>query len=69
MPVLVSKELYHSCIKVFGLRQARYRGLPKVRLQHQITAIGINVVRIVSWLNGIPHAVTRISRFAALAVS
>lgn len=56
-------------INAFGLREARYRGLPKVRLQHQITAIGINVVRIVSWLNGIPHAVTRISRFAALAVS
>lgn len=53
-------------INAFGLRQARYRGLPKVRLQHIITAVAINVVRVVSWLDGIPHATTRISRFAAL---
>ncbi|BAY66605.1 hypothetical protein NIES22_67450 [Calothrix brevissima NIES-22] len=56
-------------INAFGLRQARYRNLPKVRLQHQITAVAINVVRMVSWLNGIPHATTRTSRFAALAVT
>ena len=58
-----------QAINAFGLRQARYRNLPKVRLQHQITAVAINVVRMVSWLNGIPHAITRISRFAALAVT
>lgn len=58
-----------QAINAFGLRQARYRNLPKVRLQHQITAVAINVVRIVSWLNRIPHALTRISRFAALAVT
>jgi transposase len=56
-------------INAFGLRQARYRNLPKVRLQHIITAVGINVVHMVSWLNGIPHAMTRTSRFAALAVA
>jgi len=56
-------------ISAFGLRQARYRNLPKVRLQHIITAVGINVVRMVSWLNGISHATTRVSRFAALAVA
>ena len=55
-------------ISAFGLRQARYRNLPKVRLQHIITAVGINVVRMVSWLNGISHATTRVSRFAALVV-
>ncbi|MBW4568775.1 MAG: IS1182 family transposase [Tolypothrix carrinoi HA7290-LM1] len=56
-------------INAFGLRQARYRNLPKVRLQHIITAVAINVVRTVSWLDGIPHAATRISRFAALAAT
>lgn len=58
-----------QAINAFGLRQARYRNLPKVRLQHQITAVAINVVRMVSWLNGIPHAQTRISQFAALRVT
>ncbi|WP_100902060.1 transposase [Nostoc flagelliforme] len=56
-------------INAFGLRKARYRNLPKVRLQHQITAVAINIVRMIAWLDGIPHAQTRISRFAALAVA
>jgi hypothetical protein len=29
----------------------------------------MNITRIVSWLMGIPHAHTRISRFAALAAN
>lgn len=54
-------------IQVMGLRQARYVGLVKVRLQHLLTAAALNVVRMVSWLHGVPHAKTRTSRFAALA--
>lgn len=54
-------------IGALGLRQARYIGLVKVQLQHLLTAVALNVVRMVSWLHGIPHAKTRISRFAALA--
>lgn len=50
-----------------GLRQARYIGLVKVRLQHLLTAVALNVVRMVTWLHGVPHAQTRRSRFAALA--
>lgn len=54
-------------IQVMGLRQSRYVGLAKVRLQHLLSAVAINVVRMVSWLQGVPHAKTRTSRFAALA--
>jgi transposase len=50
----------------FGLRQCRYRGLPKSHLQHIITAVAMNVVRIVNWLNHKPFAKTRISHFARL---
>ncbi len=50
----------------FGLRQCRYRGLPKSHLQHIITAVAINVVRIINWLNHKPFAKTRISHFARL---
>ena len=53
-------------IRVFGLRRTRYIGSIKTHLQHLLTATAINVVRIVNWLNGIPHAKTRNSRFAAL---
>jgi transposase len=73
------KELYNTRagvegtlsqgIATLGLRQARYIGLAKVRLQHLLTAVAMNVVRMVSWLHDIPHAKTRISRFTALAPS
>jgi transposase len=54
-------------VRAFGLRKARYTGLVKVHLQHILTAAAINVVRMVAWLDGVPHATTRTSRFAALA--
>ncbi|MBV9386212.1 MAG: IS1182 family transposase [Chroococcidiopsidaceae cyanobacterium CP_BM_ER_R8_30] len=54
-------------IHCFGLRRTRYIGLAKTHLQHVLTSIAMNITRIVSWLLGIPHTRTRISRFAALA--
>ncbi|HEV2457917.1 MAG TPA: transposase, partial [Ktedonobacterales bacterium] len=50
-----------------GLRRARYIGLPKTHLQHLLTAVATNIVRLVDWLDGSPFAKTRTSRFAALA--
>jgi transposase len=54
-------------VRAFGLRRTRYRGLPKTHLQHVATAVAINIDRIVAWLDKRPRAMTRISRFAALA--
>ena len=54
-------------VRAFGLRPCRYRGLPKTRLQHLAIAAAINIDRLAAWLDGRPHAKTRISRFAALA--
>jgi len=54
-------------IHCFGLRRTRYIGLAKTHLQHVLTGIAMNITRITSWLMGVPHAHTRISRFAALA--
>ena len=54
-------------IRAFGLRYARYRGLPKTHLQHVATAAAINMERLVAWLTKRPRAKTRTSRFAALA--
>lgn len=54
-------------IHCFGLRRTRYIGLAKTHFQHVLTSIAMNVTRIVSWLMEIPHAHTRISRFATLA--
>jgi transposase len=34
------------------LHQARYRGLPKTHLQHMLTALALNLVRVDAWLTG-----------------
>ena len=54
-------------LRCFGLRECRYIGLAKTRLQHLATAAAMNIDRLAAWLDGRPHAKTRESRFAALA--
>jgi transposase len=54
-------------VRAFGLRRSRYRGLAKTHLQQVVTAVAINLDRLAAWLRGKPRAITRISRFAALA--
>ena len=53
-------------VRAFGLRHARYRGLARTHLQHVATAAALNVDRLVNWLDELPRAQTRRSRFAAL---
>lgn len=52
-----------------GLRRCRYIGLAKTRLQHVLTAVAINLVRVAEWVAGTPVAKTRCSRFAALQIA
>lgn len=53
-------------VRATGLRQTRYRGVAKTRLQHLATAAAINLDRLVGWFEDRPLAKTRISHFAAL---
>jgi len=48
------------------LRQARYIGQAKTHLQHLLTAVAINLLRVNAWLMAVPRAATRTSPFAAL---
>jgi len=41
--------------------------LAKARLPHRATGAALDVARIATWVEGRPHAPTRVSRFAALA--
>ncbi|MBM0239387.1 IS1182 family transposase [Micromonospora sp. ATA32] len=41
-------------VKVTDTRQARYRGLPKIRLEHNFKAIALNFIRLDAWFNGVP---------------
>jgi transposase len=54
-------------VRAFGLRRTRYWGVAKTHLQHVAIAAAINIDRIVAWLDERPRAMTRLSRFAALA--
>ena len=54
-------------VRAFGLRRTRYWGVAKTHLQHVAIAAAINIDRLVAWLDERPRALTRISRFAALA--
>jgi transposase len=48
------------------LRRTRYMGLPRVRLGHILTAVGLNVLRLGEWFLEIPRAKTRLTPFARL---
>jgi len=49
------------------MRRSRYAGLAKTHLQEVATATAINLLRTINFLNQVPIATTRISRFAMLA--
>lgn len=51
----------------YQARRARYRTLPRVRLEHVALATAISLQRLDDWWAGTPRATTRTSRFAALA--
>ncbi len=47
-------------------RQSRYVGLAKTHLQHILTAVALNLIRLGAWLSGVPYAQTRQSRLMEL---
>lgn len=49
-----------------GLRRSRYIGLAKTHLHCISTAVALNVIRAVNWLNDVPLATTRKARFLSL---
>lgn len=56
-----------QAVRIGSLRRSRYIGLQKTYLQELALASGINILRTVNFLNDVPLAKTRISRFAKLA--
>jgi hypothetical protein len=51
---------------VTGIRRARYLGLPKTRLDHNIAAAAINMIRMDAYWTGHPLDRTRSSHLARL---
>ncbi len=55
-------------VAIADLRRARYIGLLKTSLQHLLTALGMNILRLGAWWAEVPQAQTRASPFARLAL-
>ena len=55
-------------VRAFDLRVCRYLGQEKAFVQHLLTAVAINVVRVFQWHMGETPVKPRISHFAALAL-
>jgi transposase len=56
-------------VAVGGVRRARYRGLPKTHLAHLLTAVAINLLRLVAWWEERPRAAVRPPRFVRVATA
>jgi transposase len=54
-------------VRAMGLRRSRYDGLARTHVQHVLTAVAVNLVRIDAILTDIPRGKTRRSHFAQLA--
>ncbi|MGW4982578.1 transposase [Streptomyces mirabilis] len=44
----------HQAVAVTGFRRARYRGLQKTQLEHNSSAVALNLIRLDAWWNGHP---------------
>lgn len=55
-----------QAVRRSGLRRSRYIGLAKTHLHCISTAVALNVIRAVNWLNNVPLATTRKARFLSL---
>ncbi len=59
---------HSQAVRRMGIRRARYDGLHKTHLQHVVTAVAINLVRIDAVLTQTPCGKTRQSHFMRLAL-
>jgi transposase len=57
-----------QAVRGMGIRRARYDALHKTQVQHVVTAIAINLVRIDAMLTQTPRGKTRQSNFMRLAL-
>jgi hypothetical protein len=55
-----------QAVAVTGIRRARYRGLPKTRLEHIYSAVALNLIRLDAYWNGNALDRTRTSHLTRL---
>jgi len=55
-----------QAVRTCEVRRSRYIGIGRTHLDHLMTGAALNIVRLLSWLAGVPKAKTRLSPFAQL---
>ena len=58
-----------QAVAVTGTRRARYRGLPRTRLEHVYSAVALNLIRLDPHWNGHPLDRTRTSHLTRLELA
>ncbi len=58
-----------QAVAVTDMRHARYRGRKKVHLEHVLSAVALNLIRLDHWWNGHPMDRTRTSHLARLELA
>ncbi|MFJ2564170.1 MULTISPECIES: transposase [unclassified Streptomyces] len=56
----------HRAIAVTGIGRARYLGLQKTHLEHVLSTVALNLIRLDAWWNGHPLDRTRVSHLGPL---
>lgn len=64
-----AESLIAQAVRVCEVRRARYLGQARVQLQHVVTAVAINLIRVIAWLHEPEQTPARSSAFARLAAS
>ena len=60
------ESLISQASRLSDVHHARYRGKPKTFLQHTLTAMAINLIRVDAWLTGVATTGSWTSRLARL---
>jgi hypothetical protein len=60
------ESLISQASRLSDVHHARYRGKPKTFLQHTLTAMAINLIRLDAWLTGVATTGSWTSRLARL---
>lgn len=64
-----AESLMSQAVRACEIRRSRYLGQARIHLQHVLTAVAINLIRLVDWLRDPQPTPTRVSAFARLAVT
>ena len=64
-----AEGLMSQAVRACDIRRSRYLGQARTHLQHVLTAVAINLIRLVDWFRNPQPTSARVSAFARLAAT